>query len=255
MRKAIFTHLFFLLCSMPFASAQDFRIDVGLNVGGSQLFHNTNFESSRLYSDYLVTKERVWKEYKLDYTWQDYEEGNELRYSFIQPRFGFSAHLGYKNWPVFIIAEAMSSPSSYQKMSFGGIGGLSQTLYNYDTTFHFTIQAGYKFVLDQGFGSNTLVNSIGDKTIRENLASYFNPAAPLGTQLGNLFTLRLECARYFDAAKKLQAGLNLYGELDLTDKSTRPSRMNTVGFNVFARIRILGDIKDPWSRYKDVIKK
>jgi hypothetical protein len=246
------TLLFFLIAFCPTMFAQDLKLDVGINVGVSQLLHGTNFESSRLQNDYLVTKERVWKAFQKEYTWEDYVKGNELRTSFIQPRFGFSAHLGYRDWPIFAVAEMMSSSSSYEKIAFGGTVGLSHTFSDIEETYFLTFQGGYKFVVDKGFGANTLVNSIGDNSIRQNLKTFFDPKEPLGTNRGNLFTLRAEVGRFIDAHKKIKVGVTAYGELDLTNSTARAanSRMNTIGGHVFARFVLIGGSKkeDPYDR-------
>jgi hypothetical protein len=232
--------------------AQNLKLDIGINVGASQLLHATNFESSRLQNDYLVTKERVWKAFKMEYTWEDYVKGNELRTTFIQPRFGFSAHLGYRDWPIFAVVDMMSSSSSYEKIAFGGTIGMSHTFLSFEETYFLTLQGGYKFVVDKGFGANTLVNSIGDNSIRQNLKTYFDPKEPLGTNRGNLFTLRAEVGRFLATDKKIKIGLTAYGELDLTNSTARAanSRMNTIGAHVFARFVIIGARKkeDPYDR-------
>ncbi|MFN0216314.1 MAG: hypothetical protein ACKVT2_18800 [Saprospiraceae bacterium] len=226
-----------LTASMLFSQIifAQFHFSVGMNLGGSQLFHNTNFKASNLQNDYLVTKQRIWNTYQLEYTWEQYEEGNKLRYDYFQPRMGFSASLRFREWPLMIIAEAMSSPSTYEKMAYGATIALGKNFDLGDSDYFLTAFGGYKFVKDMGFGNKTLVNSIGDKTIRENMATYFAPEKPLGPQTGRLFSLRVGVGKTFGVDDQITAGIEALGELDMTDKIKRQSRMTNIAFQAYAR--------------------
>ena len=143
----------------------------------------------------------------------------------------------------------MSSPSGYEKMAYGGIIGLGKDLPIGDNIgLYFSFLGGYKFVYDKGFGSSTLTNSIGHKTAREYASEWFDPEKPLGTQKGNLFTLRMSMAKSLDAAESLMVGAEFYGELDLTDKVARAgaARMTNAGAHVFIRFNLFHKKEDPF---------
>ena len=84
------------------------------------------------------------------------------------------------------------------------------------------------------------LNGVGDRSLRRNLESFFNPGQPLGTRKGNLFTLRLGVGKLLGETQNITVGVEGYGELDLTDRSTRPSRMTNVGAHAYMRFRIFG---------------
>jgi hypothetical protein len=154
-----------------------------------------------------------------------------------------SAHLTYRDWPIFAIVDATSSASSYEKLAVAATLGLGKEFPIGDNIgMYLNLLGGYKFVRDRGFGSTTITNSIGLKEAREQAATFFNPTKPLGTQDGNLFTMRLGLSKALDEAENLFAGAELYGELDMTDKTAREggARMHNAGVNVFLRFRIMG---------------
>ena len=172
------------------------------------------------------------------YAWEDFESDFGLNQQFMQPRFGFTAHVTYKDWPVVAIAEALSSPSGYTKMTYAGTVGFGKTFFNWDTSMNFSFLAGYKYVLDEGFGSNTIINSVRDDFMRERLSTFFNPTNPLGRKLGNLLVVRGGVGKVFGWEQEWSAGVDVYGELDLLEKSVRFSRMTNVGAMLWLRYRL-----------------
>lgn len=222
----------FLLTSN--ASAQKFKVGINLNVGYGRLYHDTNFETTKLNGLYKF----VAISHSDEYTWEEFAERYGVRSEYYQPRFGFSARFNYKEWPLVLLAEAMSSPSSYEKIAFSGTLGLGKDLPIGDNTgIIFSFLGGYKYVYDKGFGSTTLVNSLGNDEARKYAAEWFDPEKPLGTNRGNLFTLRAGFGKMLDEAESMMAGVEAYGELDLTDKVAREggARMTNAGLNVYFR--------------------
>jgi len=234
LRKISTTAALFLLLIQA-TTAQNLKVNIGINGGASQLFHDTRFETTPLHDLYAFTAISHRPD---EYTWEEFEEDYKIRTSYRQPRFGISAHFSYKDWPLLVSVEAMSSPSSYQKMAYGLIAGLGKELYAPDSDFFFNFMGGYKFVRDNGFGASTIVNSIGQGEAREYASTFFNPEQPLGSKMGHLFTLRGGFGKELGEADMIRVGAEGYGELDLTAKTKRQSRMTNFGAHVFVRFKI-----------------
>lgn len=235
MLKKNFTLLALSLFFLSAATAQNLKVSLGLNMGMSQLFHDTRFETTPLHDLYAFTAISHRPD---EYTWEQFEKDYKIRTSFIQPRFGISAHFTYKDWPLLASVEAMSSPSSYQKMAYSMVIGIGKEFYTYDDDYFFNFLGGYKFVKDNGFGATTIVNSIGNDEAREYASTFFNPENPLGSKMGHLFTMRGSMGRELGAAKLIRVGVEAYGELDLTAKTKRQSRMTNFGAHFFLRFKI-----------------
>jgi hypothetical protein len=234
-----FTSVVGLLLLAQAASAQKLQFQLGLNLGGSKLFHETRFKETPLLAQYEIIEESF-NIHGEDYTWEDFEKDFDLQSSFTQPRFGFSGVFSYGHLPLFLVAEAMSSPSDYTKMAFSGTIALGKDFYDYDSVYYLTFMGGYKHVMDKGFGSNTIVNSIRNDYMRTRMQEFFAPEKPLGSIRANLFTLRLGVGRTLGYARRIRVGLEGYGELDLIEKTVRPSRMTNAGVNLYLRFKILG---------------
>ncbi|MCB0528719.1 MAG: hypothetical protein KDC61_17480 [Saprospiraceae bacterium] len=235
-----FTTLAAVLLLVQSAASQNLKINIGVNVGMSQLFHNTQFETTPMYNQYRFTKIAVEAHSppEYEYSWEDFASDYKLRTNFVQPRLGISAHFTYKDWPLLFAVEAMSSPSSYEKMAFGFIAGFGKEFFTYDDNYFFSFLGGYKFVKDNGFGAATIVNSIGHKEAREQAATYFNPEQPLGKKTGNLFTVRGGIGKELGEARMIRVGVEGFGELDLTPKTARQPRMNNFGAQFFLRFKL-----------------
>ncbi|MBU6343295.1 MAG: hypothetical protein KGS48_17500 [Bacteroidetes bacterium] len=224
----------FLISLFLFSNLQaqrNFHLQVGMNLGASRLFHNTNFETSKLVPLYK-TIEATHKE---GYSWDQFKADFGLRDAYNQPRMGFSGTLTYRNWPVAVTGEMMSSTSSYTKMAYSVTLELGKAFFLGDSDFQLSAYGGYQFVKDLGFGSETLVNSIGDKEIRGLVSEYFDPVKPLGPQTAQMFHLRAGVGQTFGIDDQLSVGLEMYGALDMTDRATRQARMNCVGIQAYAR--------------------
>jgi len=243
MRKIISTQFLLLLGCIPFLSAQKgLRIDVGLNAGASYLLHNTNFRSTPINDLYEFVKIPFDKR-GIPYMWEDFEKDYKLKQYVIQPRYGLSAHVLYKNWPLFLNVEALSSTSSYQKLCYGASAGFRYALQDADSVFTFAFLGGYKFVMDQGWGDETLVNSFGEGD--EEIKSFFrSEPISLGRNRGSLATLRFDAQRALNESKTVHIGFQLYAEADLTGRTQRLAggRMNNFGGHIFARFMILGKV-------------
>lgn len=227
------TLLFFAVFAPAFA--QKIKFNVNLNLGASRLYHNSDFKTTTLVNYYENIQE-VFALRGIDYTWEDFAKDHKLRTTLVQPRFGFNAYISYKDWPVFLLAEAMSSTSDYTKMAYSGTIGMGRDFKPFDNEFYMTFLGGYKYVVDKGFGSNTIVNSVGDKSLRENLATFFGTVEPLGSNRGNLFVLRVGLGMPVGAGSTC-IGAEAYGELDLTDKLKREARMTNTGVHLYVRFR------------------
>lgn len=224
-----FVFSLFFVCNL--SAQRNFHIQVGMNMGASRLYHNTNFQTSKLIPLYKTIEIT----HKDGYSWEQFEEDFGLRKAYNQPRFGFSGTLTYRNWPVCVIGELMSSPSSYTKTAYSVTIAMGKNFYLGDTDFFVTALGGYQFVKDLGFGSQTLVNSIGDDEIRGLVSEYFAPEKPLGPQTAQMFTVKGGVGRTFGVDDQLSVGLESFGALDLTDKTTRQARMTYVGIQVYTR--------------------
>lgn len=236
---------FFLLSQMAFAQLRHLNLNVSMNGGYSELLHKTDFRTTPLYNLYAF----VAKSHQGgtdSYTWDDFLETYSINDQFGQPRVGFSAMLTYRDWPIKVLGEAMTSPSAYTRASYAVTMGLGKDLYISDSTWYFSFLGGYKYVIqDYGFGANTIVNSIGDDESRDNAATFFAPVKPLGRPSGDLFALRIGFARTLDWYYRWSAGIEAFYELDLTDKIVRSSRMTTYGAQVFVRCKIFGKNVEP----------
>jgi len=230
---------FLLLSQMAFAQLKHLNLNVSVNGGYSMLTHKTDFQTTPLYNLYdFVAFSHGGKD---DYTWDEFLDTYQIKDQFGQPRVGFSGLLTYRDWPIKALGEAMSSTSSYTRISYAVTMGLGKDIYISDSTWYFSFLGGYKYVFnDFGFGANTIVNSIGVDEQRENAASFFAPVKPLGRSSGDLFAVRLGFARTLDWYYRWSAGVEVYYELDLTDKIVRSSRMTTYGAQVYVRCKIFG---------------
>lgn len=225
--------LFFLLAAFSLRAQDGFNLQIGMNMGMSKLFHNINFQEEpklrALYNTIAYTHPE-------GYPWERFEEDFNLKTSaVVQPRFGFSGSLTYRNWPICVYGEAMSSPSSYDKMMYGVTIALGKNFDLGRSDFFISAYGGYKFVKDFGFGTQTLLNAIGNKEIRAEVQQYFNPEDPLGPQTARMFSLRFGAGKTIGADDNLSVGLEGYGELDLTDKIKRTARMTNIGVQAYAR--------------------
>lgn len=238
-------NILFLACLLLFGTSvlgQKLRVDVGLNLGASMLYPNVNFKSTPLNDLYEFVKIPFDKR-GIPYAWEDFEEDFELKKYIFQPRYGLSAHVLYGDWPLFLNVEALSSTSGYQKLSYGATGGFRYALHDADSAYTFAFMGGYKFVVDQGFGDETLVNSFGEG--RAEVKNFFRDGAvSLGRNRGSLATLRFETLRALNESKTVQVGMHLYGEWDLTGRGKRLAggRMNSIGGHVFARFMLFGKV-------------
>jgi len=213
---------------------QKFKFSMGMNLGGARLYHQTRFETTTLHNLY----ETVAITHPEGYEWEQFETDFELRETFSQLRFGFFVRAAHQNLPFLVIAEAMSSTSTYEKMAFSTTVGFGKEFYILDEEVQCSFLGGYKFVWDQGFGAATLVNSIGHKEARSLVATYFAPVRPLGSNFGNLFTLRGSFGKTIDKYLQWIVGVEAYGELDVTPRIKRESRMSHAGLNLFMRYNL-----------------
>jgi hypothetical protein len=238
---------FLLLSFSSFAQLKYLHLNVSMNGGYSELLHKTDFRTTPLYNLYdFVAISHGGQD---DYTWEEFLETYQINDRYTQPRMGFSAQLTYRDWPIKVLGEAMSSPSSYTRSAYSVTAGLGKDFYISDSTWYFSFLGGYKYVVrDYGFGANTLVNSIGNDEARENAAQFFAPVKPLGRPSGDLFAIRVGFARTIDWYYRWSVGVEGFYELDLTDKIVRSSRMTTYGAQVYVRYKFFGRNVEP-NRY------
>lgn len=230
-----------ILLSIPLIgiSQNYLNLNVSLNGGYSVLKHKTDFQSTPLEALYdFIIDLPVAK----DLTWEEFLDAYNIKDNFGQPRVGFTALLTYRDWPIKVLGEAISSSSSYTRSSYAVTAGLGKDVYVSDSAFYFTFLGGYKYIIkDYGFGANTIVNSIGRKESREDAAQFFGPVNALGRNSGDLFVLHAGIAKTIDWYYRWSIGIEGFYELDLTDKLVRSARMTNYGAQVFVRCKIFGD--------------
>ena len=150
-----------LLFSFPQTTTAQLKylnFNVSMNGGYSILDHNTDFQTTPIYNLYNSTTLFV-----PDLTWEQYKETTKLGETLGQPRLGFKGQLSYRDWPIIIEGEALSSSSAYTRAAYAVTAGLGKYFYFADSSIYFSFLGGYKYMIrDYGFGSQTLVNSIGN---------------------------------------------------------------------------------------------
>jgi hypothetical protein len=247
-KKYVFFVAFSLLSQIVFAQLKYLNFNMSINGGYGQLIHKTDFQSTPLEALYDFIIDLPQTKYL---TWQQFLDGYNIKDRYWQPRVGASAMLTYRDWPIKAIGEAMSSPSSYTRASYAVTLGLGKDIYISDSTWYISFLGGYKVMLkDYGFGASTIVNSVGRKESRDDLAQFFGPqGSPLGRPSGDMFTFRLGFARTLDWYYRWSVGVEGYYELDLTDKLVRNARMTNYGAQVFVRFKFFGKNVEPVSYY------
>ncbi|MFN0016550.1 MAG: hypothetical protein ACKVU2_18565 [Saprospiraceae bacterium] len=208
----------------------------GVNVGASVLFHNTLMKTTSLGNLYEVVKES--HKPPESYTWEQFEQDYELTKSYTMPRYGFNLFVMHQEFPVFLNLDLASSPSSYQKLMFAATLGIGKDYRPFERDYFFSGHIGFKRVFcDAGFGYETLTNSVGNDYARENLATFFKPDEPLGSQSGYLLSTRLGFGHVIGQAERAAIGVELYHELDLTNETARQggARMTNLGINLYLR--------------------
>lgn len=239
MLKHIFTLSLLSLLYFP-VSAQKFHIALGLNAGASFLKHNSDFELTELKNDYNSNAKIIKERYNIDYTWDEYKEDMKLRSSIIRPRFGLNLYITHRDFPIFLNGEFMSSTSSYQKASYAVTLGMGKDIQPVASEYYYSIHGGFKRVFkDDGFGAETIVNSIGDKEQRAYLSTFFDPKNPLNSHAGNLLSVRGGMGKFIGDKKNGAVGAEFYAELDLTNETVRQARMHNFGLNIYFRLRIV----------------
>lgn len=224
-----------ILLATPFQIfSQKIHGNVSSKVGASILIHNIDFSDSGLWDLYQYSKD-LFAKHGVDYTWQEFENDHQLKKSFLQPRFEFSATITRDNLPFFIEGSFGSSPSSFQKTRIAIAGGLNFK-YPVDSSNLFKLMIGYKFVKDYGFGNPTLVNSIGDRQIQGDIETWFNPHEPLGQNTGKLLIIVIHFERKINDS--IFIGTSGNSEWDLTSKINRKSRMTNFEIGIFAKVNV-----------------
>lgn len=227
-----------------FAQLKYLNLNVSLNGGYSILTHKTDFQTTPLYSLYQFVA--ISHGGTDDYTWSQFMETYKVRESFGQPRLGFKGQLTYRDWPIVIEGEALSSPSAYTKASYAVSAGLGKSFYMVDSSIYFSFLGGYKYVIhDFGFGAHTLTNSIGLTEARDLMAQFFGPKNALGSERGDLFVAHVAFAKTLDWYYRWSVGVEGFYELDLTDKLVRSARMTNYGVVLFVKYRLFGKNAEP----------
>jgi hypothetical protein len=211
---------------------EKWNLSIGMELGASMLTPKIDFQRTPMLDlyNYIVSLPST-----EDLTWEQFEKDNDFKKTILQPRFGFSALLTYGNVPAFVRGEFISSTSSFQKMSYGVTVGLGKDiLFGYEEDTYFSFRGGYKILLhDAGFGSETLVNSVGNKEAQKYMERFFDPKNAIGSPRGDLLTMRFGLGKYVGKDKKTNMGLEVYGELDLTNETLRIARMNSAGIGAY----------------------
>ncbi|MBL7827980.1 MAG: hypothetical protein JNJ57_15225 [Saprospiraceae bacterium] len=236
--------LFFLSIQVASAQLKYLNLNVSLNGGYSVLTHKTDFQTTPLYSLYQFVA--ISHGGTDDYTWTQFQETYQIRESFGQPRMGFKAQLTYREWPIILEGEALSSPSAYTRPSYAATLGLGKNIYIADSSCYFSFLGGYKYVIkDFGFGANTITNSIGLEEARDLAAQFFGPKDALGRDRGDLFALHAAFAKTIDWYYRWSIGIEGFYEIDLTDKLVRSARMTNYGAQIFLRFKMFGKNPEP----------
>jgi hypothetical protein len=217
--------LFFALVIAITASAQ---ININLSpVGMSHLTHKADYRSSpslyNLYRTIALTHD--------EYSWEQFLEDFDMKRTYQNFNYGIMVKANHKTLPLYVAAGVASSPSSINDFVYSvGAGVGKRKVYGLYARTVLDYQFGISYVKDTGFGRNTIVNSIGNKSIRDNVDVFFVDAFSDRHSTAYLLSSRL----YFGYKLSTDFSCGIYGavNVDLTDSLKRAMRMNTVTFGL-----------------------
>ena len=204
------------------------QINFGVHGRYSLLRHKTNFETTDLvnFYDNLVQSKGP------NYSFKDFENEYSIKNYILTPQIGATAEASIKQFPVFVLAEVMSSTSALEKFVFSIQGGLGKDIYLDDSDNFITIKAGYKLLRDGGFGKNTILNSFKKTSDKISAQTFLDKKNPLGSKNGEMISLRFGLGHRMDSFK---IGAQLQIDIDLTDKLKRFSRMNAISLGIYCK--------------------
>lgn len=224
MKKFLTIMMFFgtIMC----ATSQ--QIDYGVHGRYSFLRHKTNFETTDLINFY----DNIAQSKGSNYAFKDFENEYSIKNYIFTPQIGATAEASIKQFPVFVLAEAMSSTSALEKFAFSIQGGLGKDIYLEDSDNFITIKAGYKLLRDGGFGKNTILNSFKKTADKISAQTFLDKKNPLGRKTGEMISLRFGVGHRMASFK---IGAQLQIDIDLTDKLKRFSRMNAISLGIYCK--------------------
>lgn len=215
--KKLFLFLFFF----PSVLFSQTRFDLSLHGGNSFAIHNIDYRQTNLYYLYRTVEVII-----PGLTFERFIQDYKIRNYAYNPVFGVDGEIWNEKIPVFISAGIGTSPSTLQKPRYKGELGIRKDFILNDS---WTIQgkASFAYVIDRGFGTSTIINSVGNKVARNSLKNFF-VSTPM-KQTGSLIGFNCHVFRSFG---DISIGAQVYYYLDVTYQLKRYARMNTLGSNI-----------------------
>lgn len=194
----------------------------------SHMVHKADFRSSNaLYNLYRTIALTHPNGYSFEQFMQDFELSQKIN-SF---QYGIGVNYVDRKFPVYVGAGLFSSPSDFHNLAYfikAGIG--KRRVLGLYSRFVIDGGVGFMYVKDYGFGRNTIVNSIGNDIIRQNVDAFF-----VDTQSSDKNTaMMLNSNVYFAYNLSYRMSAGMYGmfAVDLTDSLKRTMRMNFLSFGL-----------------------
>lgn len=213
--------LSFLLLFLPSVLFSQTHFEISSNGGYSLGFHKIDYQQTGLYPLYKTIEVIL-----PDLTFEDFIRVYKIRNYVHNPVFGVDGEIYNEKIPIFISVGVSTSPSTLQKPRYKGEIGIRK-----DVTINglWTIQGkgSFMYVIDRGFGTSTIINSVGNDVARNSLKNFF-VSAPI-KQNGYLIYFGGLIYRNFG---DFSIGSEFYYNLDVTYQLKRYARMSALGGNV-----------------------
>ena len=217
MKKLVFFLLFF-----PSVLFSQIHFDLGVDGGSAFVFHKTDYQQTSLYNLYRF----VAISFNDDFTFDEFKEVYGVQSYCFNPVFGVDGEIWHEKIPLFISTGVSTSPSTLQKPMFKGEIGIRKDFFLNNG---WTIQGktSFLYVIDKGFGTATIVNSVKNDVARNELKKFF-VSKPV-KQSGSL--IRFETGIY-KSFNNFSVGAGIYYNQDVTEQLKRYARMNVLGISL-----------------------
>lgn len=200
------------------------KIEFESTAGASVLLHQMNFKQTELYNLYQY----IGLFAPSDYDWKQFVDVYKIQNYVLQPRFGTSCLVFNSKLPFLLKVGIQTSTSTITEPMFNVSFGFSDKFYITENL-HFRFFSGYTFAKDWGWGTNTIINSIGNDAARRNAREFF-----VSNSLGKAQSSFISLNGKFQYNFLTRYGLAIepYANIDISNYKSRPGRMNNFGVNL-----------------------